>query len=137
MFLPVPQSRSNVAGLNIEINHYDENIAGNSNNAQYLQNEYLWVIVHHDGSNIWCDAEECHWQFVFVRATQDVPLVLEVTEESEYQIVCLSKHEAITTLTVEEGTYFGVTGIWLCAKSTEDSLKPSVLYNLSAYALAN
>ncbi len=112
MFLQVPKITSLVDGISVRCELIPENIAIDEE-RQRLMDEHLRLYVEHDGSNPFCDNEECYWGTIFVMSATPEVSRLVPDEECPFQLICLPHGTYITEATVCEETAHNMPGIWL------------------------
>jgi hypothetical protein len=120
VFLHVPETESRVAGLTIEVEHFSENI------------EHLKLIVDHDGSNLFCDSENCFWGFIFAAAAIEEDVRLATREDDTFTLYCLPYGVRIEKAVIQEEVLDGILGIWLLLFFDDDP-QPDVVFVLKQY----
>jgi hypothetical protein len=131
VFLHVPETESRVAGLTIEVEHFSENIAEDSC-ASALLDEHLKLIVDHDGSNLFCDSENCFWGFIFAAAAIEEDVRLATREDDTFTLYCLPYGVRIEKAVIQEEVLDGILGIWLLLFFDDDP-QPDVVFVLKQY----
>lgn len=135
MFLQIPRYESHVPGMDILCEVVPENIA-NGEYAFRLVDEHLSIIIEHDGSNPFCDTQECIWCLCFVMSSGDVIPELNTGDESPIEFLCLPHGIHIANVIICEETIDNVTGIWLITQTSEEDGAHDCAFNLVRYALA-
>jgi hypothetical protein len=136
VFFAEPHTTSHVSGLTLECRVVHESIVDNQH-THAIENEFLRILVEHDGSNPFCDAEECMWGFVFTMSTSEVVHRLSVDDECVFEFICMPQGVHITNVIVTEETIAEVTGIWLFLFTNDISGEYDLAFALKEYGCAN
>ena len=136
MFFQVPKAESYVPGLTLHCSVIPENIAVDFHEHR-LVDEHLKIVIEHDGSNPFCDAQPCCWGIIFAMSATEMPQRLAANEESDVQLVCLPKGVTVTDAVVEEATFQDISGIWLFVATSDTTGESDLAFSLSKYERAN
>lgn len=134
MFLQIPKMTSFVDGITVRCELIPENIAYDEGRDQ-LMDEHLRLYVEHDGSNPFCDAEECCWGTIFTMSTTNTVSTLIPDEECPFHLICLPNGTYITEATVCEETAHDMPGIWLLVATNTHTDGYEYSFMLHQYAL--
>lgn len=136
MFLQIPEVESLVPGIRVECELIPENIAVEGHEHRLID-EHLRVWVRHDGSNPFCDAEECCWGLVVVAASSEATPSITVDDEHPCSFHCLPCGVKITKAVISEAIYCDQLGIWLLLETSDESGDEDFGVILVPYSQAN
>lgn len=134
MFLQIPKFESYVPGITLLCEVVPENIA-NDYQQHRLVDEHLRLWVEHDGTNPFCDSEECYWCLIFAMSATEIAPNLSADDDVAVQLLCLPHGIFITEAIVSEETHEGITGIWLLLATNDDSGEYDFAFSLTQYSL--
>lgn len=137
MIFQVPTFESHVSGLSLECEVVQTNVASDIPSADNIIDEFLRMTVHHDGSNPFCDIEECTWGMLFLMSTSDcIHDVMADEDDPPIQLVCLPHGVNVTHAIIDEGVYEGVSGIWVLVQTSTQTGEYEFAFNLVEYGHA-
>lgn len=112
VFLQSPRATSYVSGVTLQCEVIPENIAAEYH-AYKLVDEYLLILIEHDGSNPFCYEKECYWGYICTMSTTDEPPAIVNDDDNAFEFTCFPHGVYVTDVVVRELNIQGILGIWL------------------------